>query len=104
MIDFIITILGMCLTVIPFILICSYFLTRISKKTKFDCHIKRVKDKNGMVGIWVAYITKILFLFSILFLGILCVCKFDNDTIMRLFFITVVTYFICNFFDKRNEN
>ena len=47
MIEFLLVMFGMCLIFLPVLMIFSYLLLRVSKKTEFDCHIRKVKDKKG---------------------------------------------------------
>lgn len=103
MLELVFTIVGMCLCILPFIIIFNYFMTRVSKKTKFDCHINKVKDKKGFIGVVVAYITKILFFFFILLLGTLCVYQFQHDDISKLLLVSFVLYILFYFFDNNNE-
>lgn len=96
-------VLGMVITIIPIVYYFSYLLRHINAKTRFDCHIDRVKDKKGFKGIIIAYLGQILLACSVTSLGILMSDNFDSDVLLKIFIITLILFIIVKYFDERNE-
>ncbi len=103
MIEGIITIIGLCITFSPPIMYLNYLLTHVSKKTRFDYHIDLVNEKKGRLGVYLAYIERILFGTLVCSLGILLSEYFRNEAILKIFVIVFVIYIIVKYFDEKNE-
>lgn len=103
MVDGMISIIGLILCFIPIIMYVDYLMKHIKSKTKFDCHLIKVKDKKGIFGIIIAYLTKILFGIWVISLGILLLESFDNDVFILIFIITFVLYWLFKYIDEKNE-
>lgn len=103
MIEGIIILLGLCITFIPVIIYFNYLMAHVSKKTRFDYHLELVIDKKGRVGVFIAYLERILFGSTVSLFGILLSEFFTNDLIFELFVISLVMYIIVRYFDEKNE-
>lgn len=103
MIEGIIILLGLCITFIPVIIYFNYLMAHVSKKTRFDYHLELVTDKKGRVGVFIAYLERILFGSTVSLFGILLSEFFTNDLIFELFVISLVMYIIVRYFDEKNE-
>lgn len=96
-------VLGMIITIVPVIYYFSYLLRHVNKKTRFDYHIDKVKEKKGIKGVIVAYLTQILLACSVMSMGLLMSNYFDGDFILKIFIITLILFIIVKYFDERNE-
>lgn len=103
MIETIIVLLGLCMTFVPALLYFKYLLTHATKKTAFDYHLELVKDKKGNFGVAIAYLEKIAFGIMVCSLGILMSEFFNQDTILKVFIVSLVIYIILKYFDEKNE-
>ncbi len=103
MIEGIVVILGMCLTFVPVVLFVNYLFTHVSKKTKFDYHLELVKDKKGKVGVFVAYLERVLFGTVISSLGIWMSEYFESDLVLQFFILSLVAYIIIWYFNEKFE-
>ncbi len=103
MIEGIVVILGMCLTFVPVVLFVNYLFTHVSKKTKFDYHLELVKDKKGKVGIFVAYLERVLFGIVISSLGIWMSEYFESDLVLQFFILSLAAYIIIWYFNEKFE-
>ena len=103
MIEGIIILLGLCITFIPVIIYCNYLMAHVSKKTRFVYHLELVIYKKGRVGVFIAYLERILFGSTVSLFGILLSEFFTNDLIFELFVISLVMYIIVRYFDEKNE-
>lgn len=103
MIEGVVTLIGLCITVCPAIIYFKYLLTHVSKKTRFDYHLELVKDKKGKMGVYLAYVERVLFGFSFCSLGILMSEFFNNDKVFIIFVISLILYIVVKYFDEKNE-
>lgn len=99
-----VVILGLCITFTPVVLFADYIISKASKVTKFDAHLEVVKDKNGNLGVVVAYVERFLFGLIITTMGVVLSEYFENETAIEILIISVVLYIIVKFFDEKNEN
>ena len=103
MIEFVFTMFGMCLVILPVLLVFNYLMSRVSKKTRFDCHLKNVNDKKGFFGIFIAYLNKIVLFSCFIMIGLSFIEKFENTLFLKTALISLVGYLIINYFDNQNE-
>lgn len=103
MLEGFITILGLCLTVLPVFMYFNYLLTHVSKKTSFDYHLEIVKDKKGDKGVVIAYLERILYGAAIVSFGILLSEYFANEAMFACVVITSILYVIVKWIDEKNE-
>ena len=79
-----------------------YLFTHIRKTTKFDEHIKRLKENNDKVKIYIAYGNKICFFLATTSLGILMLDYFETIYAFPLFFVSFILFVILAYFDNKN--
>ena len=103
MIEGIVILLGLCVTFFPVIMYVNYILTHVSKKTRFDYHLELVNDKKGRVGIYIAYLERILFGVTVCSLGVMMSEFFRNEFVFQIFVISLILFIIVKYFDEKNE-
>ena len=103
MIEGIGVLLGLCITFLPVIMYVNYILTHVSKKTGFDYHLELVNDKRGRIGVYIAYLERILFGITISSLGVMMSEFFRNELVFQVFVISLILYVIVKYFDEKNE-
>ena len=98
-----VVILGLCITFFPVILFSKYVFDKVSKETKFDSHLKLVKDKKGGFGVFIAYLERILFGTVVCSTGVVLSEYFKNEVAIEVLVISLVLFFIVKYFDEKNE-
>ena len=103
MIEAIIRLFGMCLTFLPVIIFVHFLLASVKSKRPFQYHIDNVKDKKGNFGVFIAYLSKILFGVSVTCLGVFVSSYFTNTIFGEIFLIGFVFYVLIKYIDIKNE-
>lgn len=102
-VEALITIIGICITFIPVVFFVHYLFTRVKKKTRFDYHLELVKDKKGSLGVFVAYMERIL-LSSLFIIGGIHMSEFFQiEDLTIVFVFLLVIYIAFKYFDVKNE-
>ena len=101
--EVLIRIAGMIIFLIPIIILMKYLSLKSKGKANFPKHLKIVKANKGLIGLIVAYCTKIFFIIAILSLGVLLIEYFDSFNSFKIFFFTILLYIFFKYFDIKNE-
>lgn len=98
-----VVIVGLCITFFPAVLFSKYVFDRVYKETKFDSHLRIVRDKKGGLGILIAYFERFLFGMVICTTGIVLSEYFRNEIAIEILIVSVLLFLIIKYFDENNE-
>ena len=103
MFETIVVVLGLCLIFVPVVMYVRYLLMHVRQNTKFDDHLVIVRDKKGNLGVFIAYLERLLYGVVFISIGILFSEYFVSETAFITAIISATLYIIVKWIDEKNE-
>ena len=101
--EVLIVVMGIIITFIPVVFFVNYLFKHVKKNTRFDYHKELVKENRGNLGVFVAYMERILLSSLFIVMGVHMSEFFQIEGLTIAFVILLVLYVIFKYFDIKNE-
>ncbi len=99
--EILVRVFGMCIAFLPSIIFASYIINKAKSKQKFDAHLDNVRDKYGVKGVMIAYISRVSLFILITSLGVLISSYFGNKIALDVCIVSFILFVFSSYLDYK---